>query len=99
MILAEKYLPNEKEIIDEISEYLIEKLQDKDSSERQVDAMVRPTITNDDFTLIEVISEINEIAQKGTLPDGDGVNESTRLWSEDAVQRFREKYTVKFEKV
>jgi len=50
------------------------------------------------FTIIEIISEINEIADKGTLPDGDSVNISTILWAEDVIQRFREKYRISFKK-
>jgi len=49
------------------------------------------------YTLIEIISEINEIAKKGTLPDGDGVNIPTILWAEDAMERFYEKYTIVFD--
>ena len=40
------------------------------------------------------MSEIDEIAKKGTLPDGDYVNEPTRTWAEDAARRFKEKYGV-----
>jgi len=38
----------------------------------------------------KVIDEINEIAKTGFLPDGDGVNESTRLWAEDVVNRIKD---------
>jgi len=36
----------------------------------------------------QTIDEIKEIAESGTLPDGDGVNEPTRMWAEDVVKRM-----------
>jgi len=38
----------------------------------------------------KIIEEIIEIAKTGYLPDGDGVNESTRLWAEDIVNRIED---------
>lgn len=68
------------------------------SSVHSVQPVVSPV--DDAWTILEIMSEINEIAEKGILPDGDGVNEPTRMWAEDAARRFKEKYkTVKlFEK-
>ena len=71
---------------------------ESDSSGCSVQPMVIPVI-EDAFTIIEIISEINEIAEIGILPDGDSVNESTILWAEDAIIRFKDKYTVELKKV
>ena len=46
--------------------------------------------------IIEIISEIQEIAETGYLPDGDGVNVPTRMWAEDVVKRIDENIKTKF---
>jgi transcriptional regulator with XRE-family HTH domain len=60
--------------------------------------LVQPVISpiDDAWTMLEIMSEIDEIAKKGILPDGDGVNGPTKTWAKDAARRFKEKYkTVK----
>ena len=68
------------------------------SSDCSAESGIMPII-EDAFTIIEIISEINEIVDKGTLPDGNSVNISTVLWAEDAIQRFKEKYRISFKKM
>lgn len=75
----------------------IEELQDfaDNSSENQVGAQVIP----DALPILIILSEINEIAEHGILPDGDSVTEPTRLWAEDAAKTIKENYKIVFQKV
>ena len=65
------------------------------SSDCSAESGIMPII-EDAFTIIEIISEINEIVDKGTLPDGNSVNISTVLWAEDAIGRFRDFVDIYF---
>jgi len=38
-----------------------------------------------------LMADIKHIAETGTLPDGDGVNQPTQMWAEDWMDRIREK--------
>ena len=38
----------------------------------------------------DIISEIEQIANSGTLPDGDSVGTSTMIWAEDCVNRIKD---------
>jgi len=79
-----KYYPMEGTVRETID------LLKSNSSERSVRPQVSPL--DDAWVLLDIISEINEVADIGKLPNGDEIDKSTRLWAKSIVRRFKKKY-------
>lgn len=60
------------------------------SSERSVQPMVSPL--DDAYVILDIISEINEVAETGKLPNDDEISRSTKLWAKSIARRFKKKY-------
>ena len=66
------------------------KTNKKDSYNRRVKPMVSPL--DDAWVLLNIISEINEVAETGKLPNNDEISRSTKLWAKSIARRFKKKY-------
>jgi len=66
------------------------KTNKKDSYNRRVKPRVSPL--DDAWVILDIISEINEVAETGKLPNDDEISRSTKLWAKSIARRFKKKY-------